>query len=99
MSRLTQIPGFTSRSTDGAARPDTSRRNRITVGAVFTYDNQGGTGAIVGTPGNATIHSRCELRMGRRRRVQEDLLDLTRERAEGQWWPFLVRPFARYGRG
>jgi hypothetical protein len=29
--------------------------------AVFTHDNQGGTDAFVRTPGNAAIHSRCEL--------------------------------------
>ena len=70
--------------------------NRITAGAL--HDNQGETSGF-GRTGNITVHSRCELRMGPRCRVQEDLLDLTRECTEGRWWTFLGRSVACPGRG
>jgi len=50
----------------GVTCPNPLWHNGIAVGRVFIHDNQGGTDAFVRTPGNATIHSRCELRIGLR---------------------------------
>jgi hypothetical protein len=79
--------------------PDSLRHTPIAVRASFAHDNQGGTGGFVGTSGNTAIHSRCELRMGHRRRVQEDLLDLASECTEGQRWTLLGWSVAHHGWG
>jgi hypothetical protein len=69
MSRLTQKPGFTSRSTDWRGHVQIPHDIIIiVVGASFAHDNQGGASTVVRTSGNTTVHSRCELRMGHRRR-------------------------------
>jgi hypothetical protein len=54
---------------------------------------------FVRTPGNTTVRAGCKLRMGRRRRVQEDLLDITRECTERRRWTFLGWSVARHGWG